>query len=157
MRSKMSLTKEFRMAIALLEIPVSGCTCFNTTPWRMSVDVHEAQQSEIRRTLVDVGAPGLLADLLALLLLPVSSCSGRGGLGGCRFLRLALGLDRGLLCSGCRSLGGSGHGLENEFRPRIHIVAEPLERTLGAICDSAMQSCQWNSRYIRMTPKVLTV
>ena len=30
-RSKMSLTKELRMAIALLEIPVSGCTCFNTT------------------------------------------------------------------------------------------------------------------------------
>jgi len=29
-RSKMSLTKEFKIAIALLEIPVSGCTCFNT-------------------------------------------------------------------------------------------------------------------------------
>jgi hypothetical protein len=27
----MSLTKELRMAMALLEIPVSGCTCFNTT------------------------------------------------------------------------------------------------------------------------------
>ena len=31
MRSKMSLTKELRMAIALLEIPVSGCTCLSTT------------------------------------------------------------------------------------------------------------------------------
>jgi hypothetical protein len=31
MRSKMSLTNEFRMAMALLEIPVSGCTCLNTT------------------------------------------------------------------------------------------------------------------------------
>lgn len=30
MRSKMSLTKELRMAMALLEIPVSGWTCFNT-------------------------------------------------------------------------------------------------------------------------------
>lgn len=29
-RSKISLTKELRMAIALFEIPVSGCTCFNT-------------------------------------------------------------------------------------------------------------------------------
>jgi hypothetical protein len=29
-RSKISLTKELRIAIALLEIPVSGCTCFNT-------------------------------------------------------------------------------------------------------------------------------
>ena len=29
-RSKMSLTKEFRMAIALLEIPVSGWTCLST-------------------------------------------------------------------------------------------------------------------------------
>lgn len=30
MRSKMSLTNELRMAIALLEIPVSGCTCLST-------------------------------------------------------------------------------------------------------------------------------
>jgi hypothetical protein len=30
MRSKMSLTKEFKIAMALLEIPVSGCTCFST-------------------------------------------------------------------------------------------------------------------------------
>lgn len=30
MRSKISLTNELRIAIALLEIPVSGCTCFNT-------------------------------------------------------------------------------------------------------------------------------
>lgn len=29
-RSKISLTKLLRIAIALLEIPVSGCTCFNT-------------------------------------------------------------------------------------------------------------------------------
>jgi len=29
-RSKMSLTKELRMAIALLEIPVSGWTCLST-------------------------------------------------------------------------------------------------------------------------------
>ena len=31
--SKMSLTKEFKIAIALLEIPVSGCTCFSTSVW----------------------------------------------------------------------------------------------------------------------------
>jgi len=30
MRSKISLTKELRMAMALLEIPVSGCTCLST-------------------------------------------------------------------------------------------------------------------------------
>jgi hypothetical protein len=30
MRSKISFTKELRMAIALLEIPVSGCTCLRT-------------------------------------------------------------------------------------------------------------------------------
>lgn len=29
-RSKISLTKLLRIAIALLEIPVSGCTCFST-------------------------------------------------------------------------------------------------------------------------------
>jgi len=29
-RSKMSLTNEFRIDIALLEIPVSGWTCFKT-------------------------------------------------------------------------------------------------------------------------------
>ena len=28
--SKMSLTNEFMMLMALLEMPVSGCTCFNT-------------------------------------------------------------------------------------------------------------------------------
>lgn len=31
MRSKISLTNEFKIAIALLEIPVSGWTCFKTT------------------------------------------------------------------------------------------------------------------------------
>lgn len=30
-RSKISLTKELRMAMALFEIPVSGCTCLSTT------------------------------------------------------------------------------------------------------------------------------
>ena len=29
-RSKMSLTNELRMSMALLEIPVSGCTCLRT-------------------------------------------------------------------------------------------------------------------------------
>jgi len=29
-RSKISLTKEFRIDMALFEIPVSGCTCFKT-------------------------------------------------------------------------------------------------------------------------------
>ena len=29
-RSKISLTKEFKIAIALFEIPVSGCTCLST-------------------------------------------------------------------------------------------------------------------------------
>ncbi|SGY48742.1 BQ5605_C001g00688 [Microbotryum silenes-dioicae] len=33
MRSKMSLTNELRISIALFEIPVSGWTCFNTLLW----------------------------------------------------------------------------------------------------------------------------
>jgi hypothetical protein len=41
MRSKMSLTNELRMAIALLEIPVSGWTCLRTgrdeqNGWKMA-------------------------------------------------------------------------------------------------------------------------
>lgn len=35
-RSKISFTNELRMAIALLEIPVSGCTCLSTRPSRVS-------------------------------------------------------------------------------------------------------------------------
>ena len=39
MRSKMSLTNELRMAIALLEIPVSGWTCLRTR-FRISSGFH---------------------------------------------------------------------------------------------------------------------
>ncbi len=65
------------------------------------------------RTLVDVGAPGLLADLLALLLLTVSA-GGRRLCGG--LLRLGLGLYGGLLRRGRRCLGGGRSGLESVLK-----------------------------------------
>ena len=47
-RSKISLTKELRMAIALLEIPVSGWTCLRTI--QVAFD-----QVQIRYTEIEVG------------------------------------------------------------------------------------------------------
>ena len=43
-RSKISLTKELRIDIALLEIPVSGCTCFKTRG-RVSVLCQESEEN----------------------------------------------------------------------------------------------------------------
>lgn len=69
MRSKMSFTKELRMAIALLEIPVSGCTCFSTAKHNKWIadDIESSQ-----RTFINVRGVSLLARLSTLLLLPIS-------------------------------------------------------------------------------------
>ena len=103
-RSKMSLTKEFRMAMALLEIPVSGWTCLRTG---------RTSQTEIRqvdrrkpRTLIDVRRVGLLSDLLALLLVTVSG----GRLGGLLCGLCAVSLSGSLGGGGSRGLAGSGSG-----------------------------------------------
>lgn len=126
-RSKMSLTKELRMDMARLEIPVSGWTCLRTVAgivslvfiWRPSrVSNRGAPQPVTRRgrsgidkrgerrvamlqlTLVDVGGVSLLAGLGALLLV-----AGSGSLlAGILLLRSlgggSRGLGGGLLVSG---------------------------------------------------------
>ena len=55
MRSKISLTKELRMAIALFEIPVSGWTCLRIL------------RMDLLEDLVDVGRVCLLSDLPSCL------------------------------------------------------------------------------------------
>lgn len=92
-RSKISLTNELRIAIALFEIPVSGCTCLSTI--HAISRVHDTGHEERPRTLVDVRRIGLLANLPTLLLI-VTTCA------------LLCGLRR-LVCSGLRGcLGGRG-------------------------------------------------
>ena len=119
MRSKISLTNELRMAIALLEIPVSGWTCLRTKDKVRRVQGGKGERET--RTLVDVGAVSLLAALAALLLLAVGGGTAarlRGGL-----LRLALSLSGSLGGGGGgRGLAGSGSGLtdaERRVRTRI--------------------------------------
>lgn len=63
--------------MALLEIPVSGWTCFNTGGRVRRVEVSNTEGL----TLVDVGRVGLLSGALALLLVAVSA-RGSGLLGG---------------------------------------------------------------------------
>jgi hypothetical protein len=120
-RSKMSLTKELRMLMARLEIPVSGWTCLRT---REDASANFAQWGQMKRlsakggcraiarsrgklTLVDVGRVGLLPGLGALLLL----AGGRGGL-----LASLLLLNGGSLSSrGLAAGGGSLLGLGRHF------------------------------------------
>lgn len=99
-RSKMSLTNELRMAMALFEIPVSGWTCFRTA-WALYVSTAARLCDKGELTLVNVRGVGLLASLLALLLFAVSRrrC----------FLRTAR-LLRSLVGRLCGRLGGSGSG-----------------------------------------------
>jgi hypothetical protein len=118
-RSKMSLTKELRMLMARLEIPVSGWTCLRTGK-RVSTfcsiqlegadgvgdeaeaanRAHDAQMLMADKlTLVDVGGVGLLPGLGALLLVT----GGSGGLLASLFL-LSGGLSSGGLAAGGGSL-----------------------------------------------------
>lgn len=90
------LTKEFRMDMARLEIPVSGCTCLRTGRWDVSRRVFWTKRCDGCRTLVDVGGVGLLAGLGALLLV-----TGRGG--GLLACLLLLGRS---LASWCLAGGG---------------------------------------------------
>lgn len=86
------------MAMALLEIPVSGCTCFSTAcdnKWAVDEVASRGQ------TFVDVRGVSLLSRLLTLLLLPISRrlrC----------FLRSLLALSS---LSGCFGSGGGSWGL----------------------------------------------
>ena len=97
-RSKISFTKELRMAIALLEIPVSGCTCLSTKsshqPIKFRIDGGE-------QTFVDVRRVSLLSRLLASLLL--LALDGYGS-----FLSSLLGSFVDSLCGLLRSSRGSG-------------------------------------------------
>lgn len=76
-RGNIPLTKEFRMDMARVEIPVSGWTCLRTGDKDASVTVCYGKTNaflfsrdrEKKLTLVDVGRVGLLASLAALLLL----------------------------------------------------------------------------------------
>ena len=63
-RSKISLTNEFKIAIALFEIPVSGCTCLRT----ISTELACSEVSMSVHTFIDVRRIRFLAQLAALLL-----------------------------------------------------------------------------------------
>lgn len=110
-RSKISFTNELRMAIALLEIPVSGCTCLSTGPSRGGQQYAQSMTGAKPRTLVDVRAVSLLADLPALLLIAfATSCTLLRCL-LCRLRALASRLSGCLGGSGGRGLAGGGSGL----------------------------------------------
>ena len=101
------------MAMALLEIPVSGWTCFKTGEQGKVSETGTILRYSTR-TLVDIRAVGFLSGLLALLL-----AIGGGGrlatLARC-FLRSlgAFSLGRGLAGSRSRGLGSSRGRLVNE-------------------------------------------
>ena len=102
MRSKISLTNEFKMAIALFEIPVSGWTCLRTGRKTGQTPPKPRQFKSKTRTLVDVGGVGLLPGLSPLLL-GFTIARGRG---------LSSLLRLGLRGSFSRSFGsGGGRGL----------------------------------------------
>jgi hypothetical protein len=80
MRSKISLTK-FKMAIALLEIPVSGWTYLRTEAREKEILVSKRgiRRNRVRGvTLIDVRGVCLLSDLLSLLLLTIARRCGLG-------------------------------------------------------------------------------
>ena len=111
MRSKISLTKELRIAIALFEIPVSGCTCFSTAPTRhVSISQHQQPWSmQPAHTLIDIRAVSLLARLAPLLLLPISRRSGSLTLARRLLSSLrAFCLGRYFPCGGGRRFRGGG-------------------------------------------------
>ena len=144
-RSKMSFTNELRMAIALFEIPVSGWTCLRTTwPTQHITRQHQtrlivAKHVAAPRTLVDVGAVSLLADLLALLLLALSA---RRRLAWCLLCCLGLRLRRLGGGGGCGSLARGRSGLSrpnqrpissNPTSTRPHHPTTPLNRIKNSL------------------------
>jgi len=102
-RSKISLTNELRIAIALLEIPVSGWTCLRTAKAKLEqVNMYV----QVKLTLVDVGRVSLLSDLLSLLLLTIGSRR----LGSLFRSFQTFGFGGGLAGGGSRSFAGSRSG-----------------------------------------------
>ena len=97
-RSKISLTKLLRMAIALLEIPVSGWTCLRT---KLHMSHYPRNIWMKSLTFVDIWRVSLLSDLLTLLLVVTVSC----GWDLWSLLRRLRGL-----CRFRRGLGSSGGG-----------------------------------------------
>ena len=103
------LTKELRMDMARLEIPVSGWTCFKTRirgdasvdrsqrMRRGSVSSCDKCREDVAFTFVDVGGVSLLSGLGALLLL---------ARGGCGLLASLLLLGRGFAGRGFPASGG---------------------------------------------------
>lgn len=57
--------------MALLEIPVSGCTCLSTTSHESQLKI-EMRRTNKKRTLVDVRRVSLLSGFLPLLLVTLS-------------------------------------------------------------------------------------
>ena len=94
-RSKISLTKLLRMAIALLEIPVSGWTCLRTK--KTISDKVQPRPHAKKLTLVDIRRVRLFSDLLSLLLLTIGRRCSLRGLLSC--LRTFCGFGWGLGCS----------------------------------------------------------
>lgn len=98
------LTKEFKMDMARLEMPVSGWTCLRTrrrklvlSPKIKKARPEQEQNPEMDDTFVDVGRVSLFSRLISLLFVA----------GGCRGLLASfLLLDRSLACGGLASSGG---------------------------------------------------
>jgi hypothetical protein len=150
-RSKMSLTNEFRMLMARLEIPVSGWTCLRTGGVsKMAPKSHRggaarrvrraAAKDRVKLTLVDVGGVGLLPGLGALLL--VARGSGR-------LLASLLLLGGSLAGRGLAAGGGSLLGLGGHFEELAELEMEELEvvRTGGWVrCESVVDALGGESR-----------
>lgn len=124
--SKISFTNELRIAIALLEIPVSGCTCFNTKQIKKSY-IHQLLSSYHprewdKRTLVDVGRVSLLSALSPLLLSLAITWR------GLRSLLRSLWSTFGCLCG---SLGGSRGRCFTSSRSRLgsHIDSSSSDKS----------------------------
>ena len=118
------------MAIALLEIPVSGWTCFNT---ERRGQISSKIERRLKRTLVDVRRVSLFSGFLSLLLLAISGRTLRRGLLGSDF---AFGFGRGF-GGGARgrSFTSSGSGLT--IKVSIAQVDSMIQQlTLGAIVES---------------------
>lgn len=118
MRSKISLTKLLRIAIALLEIPVSGWTCLRTSNKERKANTSQfmliGKSMHRLLTLVDVGGVGFLSDLLSLLLLAISRRCGLGGFLGC--LCSLTGFGRGFGGGRGRGLASSRSGFGSHWR-----------------------------------------
>ena len=102
-RSNISLTNEFKMAIALFEIPVSGWTCLRTRSRILEPKDH-GNWNKITRTLVDVRGVSLLPGLSPLFL--AIGIGRSGSLGGLLGLGLRSGFSGSLRSDGGGSLAG---------------------------------------------------